>query len=202
MELIYEIDCLPKDFCSHVIKKFENDGRKVCGETGARKSSWKKSTDLFLPPLRDWFEEQTVITKHLKERIRSYVEYLKDEAFANLEDNEFIFQALLETFNPCDISWYQIQKTSEGEYYKWHFDAPPPVSKRVFTFIMYLNTVDEECGGTTEFSCGKKVQPKVGKLLLFPSAWTYIHRGKPVTKGNKYIITGYIETQLPPLRQT
>ena len=62
---------------------------------------------------------------------------------------------------------------------------------RVLTYLFYLNDVDE--GGETEFYGGDiKIKPKQGKMILFPSSWTYPHSGKMPVSSNKYIITGWI----------
>ena len=46
---------------------------------------------------------------------------------------------------------------------------------------------------------GIKVQPRQGRMLLFPATWCYIHRGAEL-KGtqNKYIITGWISRKHYP----
>ena len=61
---------------------------------------------------------------------------------------------------------------------------------RVITFLWYLNDVVE--GGETEFWAKYKVKPEAGKLLFFPSTWTYPHRGMMPISNDKYIITGWI----------
>lgn len=62
---------------------------------------------------------------------------------------------------------------------------------RAIAFIWYLNDVD--IGGETEFFNGKiKIKPEVGKLLLFPSLWTYPHSGLIPLSSDKYIITGWL----------
>ena len=62
---------------------------------------------------------------------------------------------------------------------------------RIITFLWYLNTVEE--GGETEFFNGRiSIKPEKGKLLLFPSTWTYIHRGNMPISNDKYILTGWI----------
>jgi hypothetical protein len=62
-----------------------------------------------------------------------------------------------------------------------------------------LNDVEEDSGGTTEFSCGKIIQPKAGKIVFFPCTWTYFHRGKTLEKGIKYIATNGLLVK--PIRQ-
>ncbi len=84
-----------------------------------------------------------------------------------------------------------MQKTKPGEYYKWHHDSLSNKNKeRLLSFIWYLN--DVHVGGHTEFIDGTKIKPETGKLLIFPSTWTYVHQGAPPISNTKYIITGWI----------
>jgi len=39
-----------------------------------------------------------------------------------------------------------------------------------------------------------RVKPKKGRLILFPAGFTHTHRGNPPLDGEKYIITGWVET--------
>ena len=70
---------------------------------------------------------------------------------------------------------------------------------KIFTYIIYLNDVEKDSGGTTEFSCGKTIQPKAGKIVFFPCTWTYFHRGKTLEKGVKYIATNGL--MIKPIRE-
>ena len=36
-----------------------------------------------------------------------------------------------------------------------------------------------------------KIKPKKGRLLIFPSTWTYIHGGNTPISNDKYIVTGW-----------
>jgi hypothetical protein len=49
-----------------------------------------------------------------------------------------------------------------------------------------------ENGGETEIWDDFKIKPETGKLLLFPSSWTFPHRGVMPISDNKYIITGWL----------
>ena len=57
--------------------------------------------------------------------------------------------------------------------------------------MVYLN---DDCeGGETEFNyLSKRVKPKKGTLLMWPTGFTHTHRGGMVVSGNKYILTGWI----------
>ena len=88
----------------------------------------------------------------------------------------------------------KIQKTLPTEgYHVWHvehgrgFDMEP----RAFVFSIYLNDVEE--GGETEFlHFSKRVKPKTGRIVIWPAAFPYVHRGNPPLSGKKYILTSWM----------
>ena len=69
-------------------------------------------------------------------------------------------------------------------------------AKRFLAFFIYLNDVEE--GGETEFFFNKpgtfipfKVEPKRGRMLMFPPTWQYYHAGLKPISGKKYLIHSY-----------
>ena len=88
----------------------------------------------------------------------------------------------------------KIQKTlpSQG-YHVWHTETMcRRDSLRFLTFILYLNDVEE--GGETEFLYQQtRIKPVENRLVLWPTGMTHIHRGNPPLKGEKYILTGWVE---------
>jgi hypothetical protein len=91
---------------------------------------------------------------------------------------------------------YFITKYDKGDgHYSWHSDRGlinknQTTSNRFISAILYLNDVSE--GGETEFWLdGFKVKPRKGRLLLFPSGWSYIHRGIMPISGDKYICNNF-----------
>jgi hypothetical protein len=63
---------------------------------------------------------------------------------------------------------------------------------RFLTFILYLNNVEE--GGETEFLYQQtRIKPVENRFVLWPTGMTHIHRGNPPLKGEKYILTGWVE---------
>lgn len=190
MDFILEIPGnLSPEVCEDMIKRFENDDRKVRGLTADLNpdSAIKRSMDLAVSSFDEWKDIDEYLHKQLNEGIDKYKEHIRKKCGTtswmkySLED-----------------SGYQIQKTTRGEYYSWHDDGMLR-TKRIFTFLWYLNTLDPlEHGGGTAFhpsiAGGKIIKPEQGKLLLFPATWTYIHSGMPVATKNKdkYICTGWI----------
>ena len=91
------------------------------------------------------------------------------------------------------IGPFNIQKYDEGGHFRnLHAERTSlHTLHRVFAWMTYLNDVPE--GGETEFPMyGLKIKPEKGKTLIWPAEWTHAHKGEIVTKGNKYIITGWM----------
>jgi len=86
-----------------------------------------------------------------------------------------------------DMTGLQIQRYKVGDHFDWHCDSLSGVG-RIFAFIIYLN----DNNGCTEFLNGKQVKPESGKIVFFPTTWTYPHRGQELKVGTKYIITGFV----------
>ena len=72
-----------------------------------------------------------------------------------------------------------------------HVDVGDSISARRFlVFFVYLNDVD--FGGETEFpELNLTISPECGKLLVFPSTWTFLHRGNVPISNDKYILGSY-----------
>lgn len=170
--------------CASIIKKFNADERKKPGVTlGGFKPEDKRSTDLFISDLKGWEQEDLVFFKALAKhhpKYQKYVDQVIDEKY------------IVPIFNSTDIqdSGYQIQKTTPGEGYVWHHDFTTNGDyTRVLTYIWYLNDVPE--GGETEFYDGTLIKPVRGRMIMFPSTWTFMHRGR-TPESDKYIVTGWM----------
>jgi len=87
----------------------------------------------------------------------------------------------------------RVQKTLPGGgFHQWHFENGEYANaSRIVTMMLYLNDVEE--GGETEFLYyHKRIKPKAGRLLIWPSGYPHTHRGNPPLSGEKYIITGWL----------
>jgi len=74
------------------------------------------------------------------------------------------------------------EHSGENERYK----------SRVLVYMLYLG--EDICNGegTTEFIYqGIRVEPKKGRLVIFPADFTHTHRGYPTYQQEKYIATGW-----------
>ena len=179
---IYD-DNLTSYFCKHVIKKFEKDDRSRPGHVGRGYDvETKDSQDLFITDLDDWKKEDNVFFSKLNPLLEDYYDRHFTKWDPTLKD---------------DHRWdtgYQIQRTTPSQLgYVWHYDSfVKNNSQRIITYLWYLNDIPEEDEGSTEFYDGTKIQPKEGRLILFPASWCWWHKGNPPKRNNKYICTGWV----------
>ena len=95
---------------------------------------------------------------------------------------------------PFHFTCLKIQKTLPTEgYHVWHIEHGKGFDNesRAFVYAVYLNDVEE--GGETEFlHFSKRVKPKTGRIVIWPAAFPYLHRGNPPLSGEKYILTSWM----------
>lgn len=87
----------------------------------------------------------------------------------------------------------KLQKTEPcGGYHLFHCEnVGINFCFRGLAWMIYLNDIPKN-EGETEFLYQKlRVNPKQGKLLIWPAGFTHTHRGNPVYSQNKYVATGW-----------
>ena len=109
--------------------------------------------------------------------------YVKNTGAQDAYDNiQFHFSSL------------KLQKTLPTEgYHVWHIEHNKgfEMEARAFVYTIYLNDVKE--GGETEFlHFSKRVKPKTGRIVIWPAAFPYLHRGNPPLSNKKYILTSWM----------
>ena len=94
----------------------------------------------------------------------------------------------LKTFaSKTSIGPFNIQKYSAGDHFsRLHCERTSMSTlHRLFAWMTYLNDVDDEDGGTTDFDYYKiKVKPECGKTLIWPAEWTHAHYGSILKKND------------------
>ncbi len=92
------------------------------------------------------------------------------------------------------VSNCKVQKTCpSGGYHNWHSEHTNDLHSKetLLAWMVYLNDVED--GGETEFLYQSlRVKPIRNRLVLWPAGFTHLHRGNPPLKGDKYIVTGWI----------
>ena len=96
---------------------------------------------------------------------------------------------------PFHFTDLKIQKTLPTEgYHVWHVEhnANDGMEKRALAYGIYLNDVKD--GGETEFlNFSTRVKPKKGRIVIWPAAFPYVHRGNPPLSGEKYLLTSWMD---------
>lgn len=185
---IYE-DVYDSGFCEHMISEFE------------RIESYKVGYNR---------RESENVGSHIKDdyafNLNLLTHNLKD--FNDNNVHSFFWNGLQTAFNlykkqysmiehiPLDCSVAKVQKIGPGGgYHVWHSEKSGDIQcrDRYLVYILYLNTLQNEDGGETEFLYQRKrIQPKENSLLVFPSIFTHTHKGNLILSNvNKYIITGW-----------
>ena len=182
---IYDNYILPGE-CDKAIKLFEDRDKfnKTINRIESEKTSVliKQDQQFYAEPsnLNVWWEDLKTMMVNFDIAWNHYSETVG--ARAAYSGRPFYFTNL------------KIQKTLPTEgYHTWHiehgkgFDNEP----RAFVFSVYLNDVEE--GGETEFlHFSKRVQPKSGRIVIWPAGFPYLHRGNPPLSGEKYILTSWM----------
>ncbi len=82
-------------------------------------------------------------------------------------------------------------KPGANERFQLHFDSVHEAANRYLVLLWYLNDVAE--GGETVFpDLRQTIQPRQGRLIMFPPYWMYQHAGNPPISGEKYILSTYL----------
>jgi len=170
-------DVLTDTQCQHLIDKFEDS-----------QSQWQKTelkdhrsfTEININMHKDWDEYAKTLFNVYREQVNLY-----------LKDNNID----VEKQWPAKFGFEQIRfkkyEANDLDEFKEHVDVTDYNSARRFlVFFLYLN--DNEGGHTTFPELDIQVQPKRGRLLMFPPTWTYRHTGEKPKDEPKYIIGSYL----------
>lgn len=189
---------IPPELCESIVNRFENDNRKVEGSftypVGDQNITRKKNNfELASTNLGGWEDVNALFLTYTGKVYEAYENHLKD-TFNHYGDPRYPVydRDLLQKRVIC--TGFPIQRLGKGDTYDWHHDGN--VFKPYFIqIIFYLNTLQENQGGCTEFIDGRKVRPEMGKVLVYPCSWTFPHKGGEVQDGYKYICTTTVSIQ-------
>ena len=194
-----------KEYCEKVISRFEylQESQSTWGNTGRRKISSRQESESGISTiLKDdnqyalggmWGDESSLE----EEVMTTDMPLLKEFSELSFDCYKLYaekYGALAAVSSHKMSHSVKIQKTKPSQgYHVWHCDADNfNTSRRMLVVTLYLNTVEE--GGETEFLYqSTRIPPVQGTLSLSPAAWTHTHRGNPPLKGNKYIITTWLD---------
>ena len=105
------------------------------------------------------------------------------------------YKGIIDSSDPIASWTVKLQKTEAGGgYHIWHCEDGSFIYRdRVLTWMIYLNDIPLENGGSTDFLHQKcSFHPTQGTAVYWPAAYTHMHRGSFLTGDTpKYIATGW-----------
>jgi hypothetical protein len=180
--IVHFEDLLPTAVCREIVERFESSsatrtGRVFHVDDGDTRSDDKLSLDLPIPEAGEWADLHRTIHEAVSRAVGEIL-----PRYPSLQ------------IDPLGGTGYKIQKYARGEgHFTWHVDGFGPMAEhRLLALVLYLN--DVERGGETEFHHQDvAIRPRTGDALLFPTAWTHMHRGRIPESNDKYVISSFFE---------
>ena len=179
-------NALSANVCLNLIKAFEESDLKqpgvLYGPEGISSDSDKKSTDITFDPSFMNKEPWALMLEDVIVSVKNGVlDYLNRHSTA------------MSKMDPIDLyTYFNMQKYEPNEgFFGWHCErAGIKHSDRLLVWMVYLNTLTDR--GETEFFYQQHFErPERGKLVIWPSDWSHLHRGVPSPTETKYILTGW-----------
>lgn len=167
---------LDPDFCDQLVAKFERNASVHV----KRDSEFKSFTEINFGEHLSFAKEQDAILTGIQPYVKRYVDEHGIKFFPHTLGYE---QVRMKRY---DISGH--------DEFREHVDVGDYGSARRFlVMFFYLNDVEQ--GGETAFigiNDDIKIQPKKGRMLMFPPMWTHPHAGLPPISNPKYICGSYL----------
>ena len=191
---------VPPELCNEIVRRFENDTRKkhvpvsytVCGK---KYMAGKFSKEIVMVDHKEYEDLLKPVHELFFDIYDKYLEHL-DKNFKHLNNSEYVHPYTREVKSEKKVgirSGLVLHKIDKGQLYSWHHDHDWYSKDGFIQMIIYLNTLEQHEGGHTEFVNGRKVRPEIGKVLVYPRSWTFLHKGNEILGNNpKYICTADI----------
>jgi hypothetical protein len=181
-------DVYPDGYCKHLIKEFDRLANAGAGADRIKSENAsahvKKDYQIGLNigvHNSEPFEGNDLVNMFFNGLQVCYEEYINN--FSVLKDSKIRGTVM------------KMQRTDPGGgYHVWHAEqGGGKHAERVLVYMLYLNTLEPESAGETEFLYQQtRIRPVENTMILWPAAYTHAHRGNTVF-GNtsKYIVTGW-----------
>ena len=174
---------LSEEICNKIIKIFheENDNKRLGISQKGYDTNIKNSVDFELTESFRFTNIMKLLLNELHEAMNQYEIQIDKNSNYNHFKNRLLKTTAFQS---------QHYTKNEGKFV-YHSDNNINTIKneeRVLVYMWYLN--DVEIGSETHF-INFKIKPTTGKLVIFPSTWTYPHCANIPISNDKYIITGW-----------
>jgi hypothetical protein len=185
---------LSSELCKDIIAIYEKtDHKRIASTLGGINKNIFNAMQCNIVNITDssWQHIHDFLKKELINNVKIYTEIIDGQIY----DGK-IYQHMKEgiIYDNFHINKYECNNEGKYEYHIDRYLNKEDDRERMLTFIWYLNDVTE--GGETELRGNIRIKPEVGKLLLFPSAWTYPHCSRKTLSNDKYVIVGWLMRQL------
>ena len=175
---IYD-NVLPSYECERLISLFEKSPQVEgkCYTEGSLKVNpeYKKCIELYDCK----FSKGDVITNIFSPYLREGIDKYKKE-YPVLDTIN------MHTWKYDDSYTFKKYETKDDGFKKWHCEHGPGGENRIMAWMFYLNNAESG----TEFMHYPTIRAIMGRLIIWPAAWTHFHRSE-LNKGLKYIISGW-----------
>ena len=177
---IYD-NVLPSYECERLISLFEKSPQVEgkCYTEGSLKvdHEYKKCIELYDCK----FSKGDVITNIFSPYLREGIDKYKKEY-------PVLDTISMGTWKYDDSYTFKKYETKDDGFKVWHTEhgPDPDTCKRILAWQFYLNNAESG----TEFMHYPTIRAIMGRLIIWPAAWTHFHRSEP-NKGLKYIISGW-----------
>ena len=162
--------------CDDLVKFFEDNKKHSFKE----EKEWRSFQELDMSIFPDM---QNDIIELLQPHI---IKYKKDN---NISDYVWPVDAVMENAR------FKKYLPNTNDRFELHADATMPSTLTRF-LAMFIYLTDNDSGYTSFSTRDIRIQPKKGRLLMFPPNWCYPHAGEKVTDKPKYIIGTYCRYML------
>ena len=186
---IYD-ESVPVDLCNDFVNNYEGakKNQKIIDMTnpenelgiieGATPLLKRKDEVVFVYPL--------LSTIYPRPPVDAYFKFLNDCFKSYTKRYGILFNG------PIYNDVFKIHKVRKSEgYHVWHYERSSPENiDRLMAYMTYLEVPKK--GGETEFlHQSLRIEPVVGRTLIWPAGYTHMHRGNPPLDGEKMYITGW-----------
>lgn len=181
---------LSPELCKDIIEIYEKTQNKHRASTlDGLNEDFLKAMQCYIDNITDpnWPKIHEFLQKELTQNVLKYMKTL-DHQIGDGNKYQHMNEDII--YNTLHINKYEYKNEGKYEYHIDRYLPPGMVHERHITFIWYLNDVAE--GGETEMKGNLRIKPESGKLLLFPSTWTYPHCSRKTISNDKYVIVGWL----------
>lgn len=179
----------PEGYCKHLINEFDRlemsgaGSNRIVSENAKRHI--KNDHQIIGMALKGHattnFENKNIVDMFFDGLQKCYEDYVS--VFSTLQDSSIRATIM------------KMQRTSPGGgYHVWHSEqGNGEHANRVLVYMLYLNTLEPNQAGETEFLYQKeRYMPTENQMIIWPASYTHTHRGNTVFGDrSKYIVTGW-----------